>query len=209
MEGKGLEWSRGLGGQPAELVGVFPSLATIQIPFPAPRRPRSCFAFSLLFSFRAAVHISVHISVHICGEIVDAHGHPVDRRTELLQVHVRADLLRNSGVAVPELSLRIHTSATAGLLAMGGTLDPNQTMASTVVRPGQSQLAPTPQSGLRGFHALLLEPRDSRARRKNLERSGHFLRRTSAGRFPRRVWLMIGNSTTDRPVGLGARGGRS
>jgi hypothetical protein len=32
---RGLEWSRGLDGQPGVLVGVFPSLETIQIPFPA------------------------------------------------------------------------------------------------------------------------------------------------------------------------------
>lgn len=45
-----------------------------------------------------SLHIFVHISVHIFRQMLNANRHPVDRRAELVEVHVRLDLLSNPAV---------------------------------------------------------------------------------------------------------------
>ena len=64
QEGRGLEWSRGLGGQPTGLVGVFPGLARVQIPFPAPPSLGNAGAFFLVGSPRLRFRGSSQHSVN-------------------------------------------------------------------------------------------------------------------------------------------------
>jgi hypothetical protein len=96
-----------LADNPPNSLEYFQALRGFKSLFPLLEKPEVVALIPSTFSFHAAVHI--------LGEMFDPHGHPIDCRTELVQVHVRLDLLGNPWVAVPENSLGIHEVHARGL----------------------------------------------------------------------------------------------